>query len=119
MGLGALAHAIDHFEGGVVMITHNDGFHTELCPETWVLEHGTLDARGDAAWMKNALAEKVEFKLVEEMVDALGNTIKVNNKKDKSKMSRREKKAIMKRIAAKKKAGEELDSEEEEFDLDL
>merc|ERR1712022_21166 len=36
--LGALATAIENFEGGVVMITHNNDFCSKLCPETWVLE---------------------------------------------------------------------------------
>ena len=36
--LGALADAIREFEGGVVIISHNNDFTTALCPETWVVE---------------------------------------------------------------------------------
>lgn len=50
--LGALAGAIRVFEGGVVMITHNNEFCSQLCPETWVVENGRLDCRGDPEWMK-------------------------------------------------------------------
>ena len=36
--LGALAGAIEVFEGGVVMITHNNEFCSALCPETWLMQ---------------------------------------------------------------------------------
>ena len=32
------ADAIREFEGGVVIISHNNDFTTALCPETWVVE---------------------------------------------------------------------------------
>merc|ERR1719453_2367104 len=35
--LGALANAIEAYQGGVIMITHNDAFCRELCPERWVM----------------------------------------------------------------------------------
>ena len=38
--LGALANAVEDYEGGVIMITHNDAFCRQLCPEIWVLERG-------------------------------------------------------------------------------
>merc|ERR1712137_22812 len=58
--LGALAGAIEEFEGGVVMITHNNEFCSQLCPETWVLENHSLNLKGDPEWMKNALKEKID-----------------------------------------------------------
>ena len=36
--LGALAKAIIEYEGGVVIITHNDEFCRTICPERWVIE---------------------------------------------------------------------------------
>ena len=36
----ALADAIEKYEGGIIMITHNDEFCRQLCPERWVLEVG-------------------------------------------------------------------------------
>mmetsp|Transcript_25501 Transcript_25501/g.30948 ORF Transcript_25501/g.30948 Transcript_25501/m.30948 type:complete len:1037 (-) Transcript_25501:243-3353(-) len=110
--LGALAAAIRVFEGGIVMITHNNQFCSELCPETWVLENGRLDCKGDPEWMKHAMNEKTEFKAVEEMVDAMGNTVKV--KQPKKELSRQEKKKRAKIRAARIARGEEVSTDEEE-----
>merc|ERR1712157_44342 len=49
--LGALAGAIEGYDGGVVMITHNNDFCSQLCPETWVMDAGHLETKGDADWM--------------------------------------------------------------------
>eukprot|EP00121_Abeoforma_whisleri_P012034 Awhi_evm1s11108 len=74
------------------MITHNNDFCENLCPEVWHLENNTLNLKGDPEWMKNALSEKIEKKAeATEMVDAMGNVIKLKPKK-KAKMSRAEKK---------------------------
>lgn len=109
--LGALAAAIETYEGGILMITHNDSFCSALCPETWVTEKGTVDCRGDAEWMKNAMSEKVEFTAMDTMVDAAGNESTVAKKKV---MSRKEKKRLEKRRKAAAARGEVL-SDDEEF----
>eukprot|EP00899_Mesostigma_viride_P016691 jgi/Mesvir1/25022/Mv16966-RA.8 len=75
--LGALSGAIREFGGGVVMITHNNDFCSQLCPETWVLENGLLNCKGDVAWMSKQV-EKVEF-----------NTKKLSNKEKKAREKRR------------------------------
>ena len=41
------AEAIENFEGRVIMITHNDAFCRQLCPERWVLEKGRLNTEGE------------------------------------------------------------------------
>jgi len=111
--LGALAGAIRGFEGGVVMITHNNEFCSSLCPETWVLENGRLDCKGDPEWMQMAAREKVtEFKPLEEMVDAVGNVIKV--KQPKKTLSRKEKMARDKRRKAAQELGETISDSEDE-----
>ena len=110
--LGALASAIRDFEGGVVMITHNNEFCSQLCPETWVLENGLLDCRGDADWMNQQASEKVEFVALETMTDALGNTSKV--KQPKKVLTRKERIQRDKRRAAKIANGEELSSDDDE-----
>ena len=157
--LGALSTAIEKFEGGVVMITHNNDFCSKLCPETWVMtKHedgcGRLDCQGDPEWMKHQVQDKVrsrshsidrasvkrnqidyntasflglprcslslslflcvapvEFKAMEEMVDALGNVVKV--KAPKKVLSRQEKKKRAKVRAAKIANGEEVSDEDE------
>ena len=112
--LGALSGAIEEFGGGVVMITHNNEFCSKLCPETWLLQGGRLDCQGDAAWMENVMKEKVEDQnKLTEMVDGLGNTIKLKNK-DK-KMSRKEIKAMSKQRKAALDRGEDL-SDDEDWD---
>jgi len=109
--LGALAGAIKTFEGGVVVISHNSEFTSAVCPETWVMtpatdtEPGRLDCKGDAEWMKEAMKEKVEIKQIEEMVDAFGNTVKVEQKKKKA-LSRADKKKLERKRAAQKRNGE-------------
>ena len=77
--LGALADAIREFEGGVVIISHNNDFTTALCPETWVVEKdddeiSRPNCRGDPEWMKNALATKCDDQqAITEVTDAYGN----------------------------------------------
>jgi elongation factor 3 len=116
--LGALAGAIEKFEGGVVIISHNDEFCQQLCPETWVVERSEdgisrPNIQGDAEWMANALSEKVDdTQVVQEMVDAAGN---VTATKQKKKLSKKDMKKMKAKVSAKVEAGLELDSDEEEF----
>merc|ERR1712022_97454 len=69
------------YEGGVIMITHNDAFCRQLCPERWVLEAGRLNTEGDVEWMNKAADQAVQFEQIEEMVDATGNEVKLKKKK--------------------------------------
>lgn len=111
--LGALASAIEEYDGGVVMITHNNEFCSQLCPETWVVQDGRCDCKGDAEWMKNAMNEKTSFEAITVMTDAMGNEVKV--KQEKKKLSRREQKQKNKERAMRKARGEEItDSEEDD-----
>jgi len=116
--LGALADAIREFEGGVVIISHNNDFTTALCPETWVVEKdedeiSRPDCRGDPEWMKNALATKCDDQqVITEVTDAYGNVTEVKQKK---KLDKKQIKKMTKDIKAKIKAGAELDEDEEAF----
>jgi len=110
--LGALADAIDNYEGGVIMITHNDAFCSQLCPERWVLEDGRLNTEGDVEWMAKLAADAVEFKEVESIVDASGNEVKQKKKKT---FTAKEKKKMVKILKAKLAAEDDLDDEEEEL----
>merc|ERR1712085_191634 len=102
--LGGLAHAIDTFEGGVIIISHNNEFVSELCPETWVMDSGHLETKGDADWMLKQ-DEKVEaLEQITEVVDAAGNVSK--------------EKQMMKKIKAKLKEGQDLDTDEEDFAIE-
>jgi len=111
--LGALAGAIEEFDGGVVMITHNNEFCSKLCPETWVMDAGHLETKGDADWMLRQDTKIDAAEQLTEMVDASGNVIKLKGQK--KKLSKKEEKALIKKIKQKLKNDEELDSGEEEF----
>jgi elongation factor 3 len=114
--LGALAHAIEGFDGGVVMITHNNEFCSKLCPETWVMDAGHLETKGDADWMLKQDTKIEDQQQITEMVDAAGNVTEV--KGPKKELSKKEQKQLIKKIKQKLKDGLELDSDEEAFAID-
>ena len=117
--LGALAGAIEEFDGGVIIISHNNEFVGKLCPETWVMDAGHLETKGDADWMLKQDTKIDDQQQITEMTDAAGNKIEI--KQEKKKLSKKEEKALIKKIKAKIKNGEDLDSDEEElaFEKDL
>jgi len=111
--LGALAGAIAEFEGGVVIISHNNEFVSQLCPEEWVMDAGHLTTRGEVGWMLRQDDKISDAPVITEMTDALGNTSEV--KAAKKKLSKRDEKAFLKVIAKKIKDNVELDDDEEEL----
>jgi len=116
--LGALADAIREFEGGVVMISHNSSFTKALSTETWVVEKdddgiSRPNVNGDAEWMANALATKVnDQQQISEVTDAYGNVSEVKVKKT---LSKKEIKVKLKLVKDKIKKNLDLDEDEEEF----
>merc|ERR1712106_453301 len=117
--LGALAGAIEAFDGGIIIISHNNEFVSKLCPETWVMDAGHLETKGDAEWMLKQDTKIDDSAQITEMTDAAGNVSKVKGQK--KKMSKKEEKAMTKKIKAKIKNDVPLDSDEEEmaFEKDL
>jgi elongation factor 3 len=111
--LGALAGAIETFDGGVVIISHNNEFCSKLCPETWVMDAGHLETKGDAEWMLKQDTKIEETQQITEMVDAAGNISKVKGQK--KKLSKKDEKALIKKIKLKLKENQPLESDEEEF----
>ncbi|KAI8920627.1 P-loop containing nucleoside triphosphate hydrolase protein [Entophlyctis helioformis] len=107
--LGALAGAIRDYGGGVLIISHNAEFTDAICPEKWLVDNGRLTITG--AKEKISLAEKIEIKEEETVMDAFGNVTKVKSKK---KLSRKELKVKEKRRALKIKNGEPLSSDDED-----
>merc|ERR1719343_1753690 len=114
--LGALAGAIEIFDGGVVMITHNNEFCSKLCPETWVMDAGHLETKGDAEWMLKQDTKIEQNQAITEVTDAAGNVTKL--KQQKKKLSKKEEKQLVKKLKAKIKNGEPLESDEEEFAIE-
>ena len=111
--LGALAKAIEDFEGGVVIISHNNEFVSQLCPEEWVMDAGHMTTRGESGWMDRQDDKISDQKAITTMTDALGNTSEV--KQEKKKMTKVEEKKYIKALRKRIKDGEELDDEEHEF----
>merc|ERR1712038_220377 len=114
--LGALAGAIEEFDGGVVMITHNNEFCSKLCPEAWVMDAGHLETKGDADWMLKQDTKIEDQQQITEMTDAAGNVTKVKGAK--KTLSKKEQKQLLKKIKAKLKEGQDLDTDEEEFAIE-
>jgi len=113
--LGALAKAIEEYQGGVVIISHNNEFVSTLCPEEWVMDSGHLQTKGEVGWMNRQDDQIKDAPIITEMVDASGNVTELKVKKT---LSKRDLKQKIKVVKAKIDAAQELDSEEEEFALE-
>jgi len=110
--LGALTGAIKTFKGGLLLISHNEEFYKEICPEKWLLDSGNLSVFG-SEWMEEVEkarkkaekenAKKLTFDQEEEKFDSLGNKIEVV--KEKKELSRGDKKALLKKKKDMEKQG--------------
>ena len=110
--LGALAKAIESFEGGVVIISHNNEFVKTLCPEEWVMDAGHLTTKGEAGWMERQDDKISDTAVITTMTDNLGNVSELKIKKT---LSKRDEKTAIKNIKKKIKTGMELDDDEYEL----
>lgn len=110
--LGAMAEAIDAYEGGVVIISHNAQFVDQVnnlglstsctglsravsllliqcpcwqvCPEVWHLENHTLNLKGSYDWLESANKEAVKLAAqAETYIDGMGNEVNVEKRKKK------------------------------------
>jgi len=109
--LAALAHGIDTFGGGVVVISHNCEFAETVCPEKWRVYDFKNHVEGQD-WNFAAGKEKIEIVQPTTQIDAFGNETKI--KAPKKKLSRQEQKAKERRRKAKIAAGEPLSSDDED-----
>ena len=73
--LGALALAVEEFQGGVVIISHNNEFVSTVCKEEWVMDAGFLTTKGDSGWMDRQDDKMDDQAVIESMVDAFGNKV--------------------------------------------
>lgn len=114
----ALANALKTFDGGVVVITHDEEFAKHVCTQTWSMVEGHLTISGDDSdWIskqEDKIKEISKAELVTEVMDAKGNVTEVKIKK---KLSKRDEKIRIKDIKKKIEIGDELDSDEEEIAL--
>jgi len=117
--LGALATAIKNYAGGVIIISHQREFYSALCPEVWSVVDGRVAVSGsewmDAAEKARKKAEKEAAKTKslteEDKFDAFGNKIEV--KKAATKIPKSELKKIKKQVAALRKQGQEVYTDDE------
>merc|ERR1711862_375011 len=76
-GLGALVRGLENYQGGVVIISHNEEFCNSVCQQKWVMEAGRLREEGEIK-----LDEAIEDQAgPDEMFDESGNKITVNKMK--------------------------------------
>merc|ERR1712118_535562 len=117
--LGALATAIKSYLGGVIIISHQREFYSALCPEVWSVVDGRCTVSG-AEWMDAAEkarkrdekeAKKNKGLTKEDKFDAFGN--KIVEKKAATKIPKSELKKIKKQVAALRKQGQEVYTDEE------
>jgi len=117
--LGALATAIKNYAGGVIIISHQREFYSALCPEVWSVVDGRCAVTGsewmDAAEKARKKAEKEASKTksldADEKFDAFGN--KIEKKEALKKIPKSELKKIKKQVAALRKQGQEVYTDEE------
>merc|ERR1711935_645834 len=117
--LGALATAIKSYLGGVIIISHQREFYSALCPEVWSVVDGRCAVSGsewmDAAEKARKKADKEAAKSKdldeEEKFDAFGNKVVI--KKAAVKIPKSELKKIKKQVAALRKQGQEVYTDEE------
>jgi len=111
--LGALANAIESFGGGVVIISHNSEFVSQICKEEWLMDSGHLTTKGDSGWMDRQNDKMEEQEAITTMIDAFGNASAV--KQAPKKLSKKEEKVLIKKLKQKISQGVDLDDEEYEF----
>ena len=119
-GLGALTKAIDAFNGGVIIISHNKEFANAVSQEKWIMEKGLLRKEGESI-DKNVEGnnEPGENTLIGDVIikDSYGNEIKVEKAKTMTdKEKKKEIKKLQKQMKEMKKKG--TMSEEQKYELE-
>lgn len=110
--LGALTEAIEKWNGGVVVISHNLDFCNRVATEKWIMDAGHLRAEGG-----EYTDTKIEDKGgADEIFDGAGNKIDVNKQKA---LSAKDLKKAIKDAENKLKASQKKNtlSEEEMWEL--
>jgi len=113
--LGALSKAIKSFEGGVIIITHSAEFTKHLTEEVWAVQNGRMTPSGHN-WVQGQgagprLTDKNDDE--EDKFDAMGN--KIEGTKKAKKLTAAELRKKKKERMARRKRGEEVFSDEDDF----
>merc|ERR1712050_791249 len=100
-GLGALTRGLEEYQGGVVIISHNEEFCNGVCQQKWIMEAGRLREEGEIK-LDEEIAEQAG---PDELYDESGNKIEVNKQKNlPAKEVKKEIKVIEKKLKDHKKA---------------
>merc|ERR1712228_703710 len=100
-GLGALTRGLEEYQGGVVIIGHNEEFCNGVCQQKWIMEAGRLREEGEIK-LDEEIAEQAG---PDELYDESGNKIEVNKQKNlPAKEVKKEIKVIEKKLKDGKKA---------------
>merc|ERR1712118_567117 len=111
-GLGALVRGLETFQGGVVIISHNEEFTNSVCSQKWIMKKDAVSGAGH-------LREEGEIKLdgeiaetkgPDEIYDESGNKIEVKKALD-SKEMKKQIKDIEKKLKDNKKKNNLSDEE--------
>jgi elongation factor 3 len=118
-GLGALTKAIEEFEGGVIIISHNREFANAVSQEKWIMDAGRLRKEGDSIVKDETPAEGTGNTLIGDniVLDSQGNEIKINKA---SVLSDKDKKNKIKQLQKKIKTGKKTKtlSQQEVWDIE-
>merc|ERR1711874_847369 len=100
-GLGALTRGLEEYQGGVVIISHNEEFCNGVCQQKWIMEAGRLREEGEIK-LDEEIADQAG---PDELYDESGNKIEVNKQKNlPAKEVKKEIKVIEKKLKDGKKA---------------
>ncbi|KAK3057190.1 translational elongation factor EF-1 alpha [Extremus antarcticus] len=111
--LGALSKAIKSFEGGVIIITHSAEFTKDLTEEVWAVMDGRMTPSGHNWVSGQGAGPRLKGdEEEEEKFDAMGN--KIESTKKAKKLTSAELRKKKKNRMARRKAGEEVFSDEDD-----
>merc|ERR1711934_66845 len=57
-GLGALVRGLEEYQGGVVIISHNEEFCNSVCQQKWIMEGGRLREEGEVQLDEDTIKEQ-------------------------------------------------------------
>ena len=117
-GLGALTKAIEEYQGGVIIISHNREFANAVAQEKWIMEAGKLRREGASVEKEEDKPKSGNKEMDAGVVkDAYGNEIKVEIQKI---LTSSEKKAKAKKLAKQLKEGKKNNTltEDEIYELE-
>jgi elongation factor 3 len=114
-GLGALVRGLNGYQGGVVIISHNEEFCNSVCEQKWIMEAGKLREEGEIHVDDDIGNDGGAGP--DEMFDGAGNKIVVNKLKT---MAAKDIKKAIKEVEKKLKDNKKKPtlSEEQMWELD-